>query len=310
MRQNKTLKKYISVVRNHLNIITETSFDKDNFQNDEDAALNLNNQKSTQMYSFPEITLKEDEKNSDSDIYNFFEFKEEENNKEKLFDKIDNIMSNKSNVNSKVICEISEGIGENISLKAKIQKNQINNKKKGRPGIKEVRNGKHNIFSEDNIMRKIKSHFFKYVNKTLNQAIAKKRHKFVNIPYVMVKELNIDYNIQLMNSTIKEVYEESYQYIDTYKIKNRKRIQRNKATMNYLSKNEKDETNVINLLNLNVIQFYYDFRENCLELFLTKISQKIKDENREKYKEKVRRLCNNFEKWFLDRKPRTKKKNK
>ena len=210
-----------------------------------------------------------------------------------------------------------------MAIKEKI--NPQNGNKRGRKRKGESGKGKHSKKEEDNIIRKIKVHFFRYVKETLNKAIKDKRHKFKNVPYYIISKSSKEFNTDLMNLTIKEIYEESFQYVDKYKEKNYKR---NKWALEYFSKeeNEVNEKEVINLLNLNFIQFFDIFRKEYLPTFLDEINplsknkkpnnnkkgesnvdEKIDEEDVNQYLTKVENICNNFETLFLNKTNSSKK---
>ena len=203
-----------------------------------------------------------------------------------------------------------------MAIKEKIKPQ--NGNKRGRKRKGESGKGKHSKKEKDNIIRKIKVHFFRYVKETLNKAIKDKRHKFNNVPYYIISKSSKEFNTDLMNLTIKEIYEESFQYVDKYKEKNYKR---NKWALEYFSKeeNEDNEKEVINLLNLNFIQFFDIFRKEYLPTFLDEINplsknkkpnnnkkgesnvdEKIDEEDVNQYLTKVENICNNFETLLLN----------
>jgi hypothetical protein len=210
-----------------------------------------------------------------------------------------------------------------MAIKEKIKPQ--NGNKRGRKRKGESGKGKHSKKEKDNIIRKIKVHFFRYVKETLNKAIKDKRHKFKNVPYYIISKSSKEFNTDLMNLTIKEIYEESFQYVDKYKEKNYKR---NKWALEYFSKeeNEVNEKEVINLLNLNFIQFFDIFRKEYLPMFLDEINplsknkkpnnnkkgesnvdEKIDEEDVNQYLTKVENICNNFETLFLNKTNSSKK---
>ena len=210
-----------------------------------------------------------------------------------------------------------------MAIKEKIKPQ--NGNKRGRKRKGESGKGKHSKKEKDNIIRKIKVHFFRYVKETLNKAIKDKRHKFKNVPYYIISKSSKEFNTDLMNLTIKEIYEESFQYVDKYKEKNYKR---NKWALEYFSKeeNEVNEKEVINLLNLNFIQFFDIFRKEYLPTFLDEINplsknkkpnnnkkgesnvdEKIDEEDVNQYLTKVENICNNFETLFLNKTDSSKK---
>ena len=210
-----------------------------------------------------------------------------------------------------------------MAIKEKIKPQ--NGNKRGRKRKGESGKGKHSKKEEDNIIRKIKVHFFRYVKETLNKAIKDKRHKFKNVPYYIISKSSKEFNTDLMNLTIKEIYEKSFQYVDKYKEKNYKR---NKWALEYFSKeeNEDNEKEVINLLNLNFIQFFDIFRKEYLPTFLDEINplsknkkpnnnkkgesnvdEKIDEEDVNQYLTKVENICNNFETLLLNQANSSKK---
>ena len=210
-----------------------------------------------------------------------------------------------------------------MAIKEKIKPQ--NGNKRGRKRKGESGKGKHSKKEKDNILRKIKVHFFRYVKETLNKAIKDKRHKFKNVPYYIISKSSKEFNTDLMNLTIKEIYEKSFQYVDKYKEKNYKR---NKWALEYFSKeeNEDNEKEVINLLNLNFIQFFDIFRKEYLPTFLDEINplsknkkpnnnkkgesnvdEKIDEEDVNQYLTKVENICNNFETLLLNQANSSKK---
>ena len=239
-----------------------------------------------------------------------------------------------------------------MAIKEKIKPQ--NGNKRGRKRKGESGKGKHSKKEKDNIIRKIKVHFFRYVKETLNKAIKDKRHKFKNVPYYIISKSSKEFNTDLMNLTIKEIYEESFQYVDKYTLKKfwflmfiflfiiffefirgfrafynkEKNYKRNKWALEYFSKeeNEVNEKEVINLLNLNFIQFFDIFRNEYLPTFLDEINplsknkkpnnnkkgesnvdEKIDEEDVNQYLTKVENICNNFETLFLNKTNSSKK---
>ena len=236
---------------------------------------------------------------------NFFELNEEEND--------DDIL------NSEYHIKRPKEKKKKIFVAKKEKKQPQKRIKRGRKRKRESEKGIHSKNDDDNIIRKIKAHFFKYVNKTLRKTIKSTWHKFENIPYNIIKKSSNEYNIHLMNSTIKEIYEESIQHIDKYK---RKDYERNKRTLEYLSKEEnaEKEEKVINLLNLNFIQFFDNFRNENLRTFLDEINplsknnkssinsnnessieENLDEKDVNKYLAKVEGICTNFETLLLNK---------
>ena len=96
---------------------------------------------------------------------------------------------------------------EKISKELKTQ----NSKKKnfGRKNKDSKDKGDHNKYSEDNIMRKIKSNFLSYIHTNLNDSFNNKKYQFLKLNPKISENLKKDYNENLMKKTIKELYENS-----------------------------------------------------------------------------------------------------
>ena len=139
----------------------------------------------------------------------------------------------------------------------------------------------------------------------LNDAIKEKKYKFKpNCYKEIIKNTAKIYNINLMNLTLKQIYQESIKHIDEYdKIKNLKKIRK---ALKYLSmeENQEKEKYVIELLNEKFIEFYNNFKEQFMEIFLKELEKK----NEKEYVERVKEHCNIFPEWFQNKKERIRKK--
>ena len=203
--------------------------------------------------------------------------------------------------------ENREIIEEKLIIEMEEINNQPNNdgKKQGRKKKGEITKGNHTKFSSDNIITKIKSHFFKFMHHILNDAIKEKKYKFKpNCYKEIIKNTAKIYNINLMNLTLKQIYQESIKHIDEYdKIKNLKKIRK---ALKYLSieENQEKEKYVIELLNEKFIEFYNNFKEQFMEIFLKELEKK----NEKEYVERVKEHCNIFPEWFQNKKERIRKK--
>ena len=108
----------------------------------------------------------------------------------------------------------SEEIKTNISTKIKI--NDFNRptvpikKHKGRKRKDESRSVFHTKNSQDNIIKRIKGFFLKYLNKILNDSLRFPfdNKKFYNLTPAITNNLKKDFNIRLMDMTLREIYEE------------------------------------------------------------------------------------------------------
>ena len=247
---------------------------------------------------------------------------EEENNSK-------NKSNNKENINNNKEVKIIE-IKNKVYFRAEhIEGNGIenlNNKKSYKYGRKTQEeknngiNGNHTRYSEDNIIRKIKSFFGKSLFKFINQNL--QNSNFIKLEIAVNKELKKDYNLKLFNMTLKEIYSKSN---ISNKYKHEKRNKNEKLIKEIYSKSK--ETSVIKILNLTYLEAFDIFRRNikennyispCLQKkiegtdildnkkfedvisLIDKIKKEEKNKNGdiEQYINYVKNLCLNFENWF------------
>ena len=189
--------------------------------------------------------------------------------------------------------------------KKKEPKNFLGRKTKGDNEERE-----HSKFKEDNQMRKIKSYFLKFLPDYVNSSLSLEHMKFLKIDKTVNQELKKDYNVDLMQKTLKKIFAEN-------PICGRYSQQKNNENYNaelveeIYEKNE--ETEAIEKLNQTYIQVLDIFRKNNLQQFKDDILQKeIKNgENKstaEMYVNQLVRLLFNYESWFNDKSPRGPKK--
>ena len=178
--------------------------------------------------------------------------------------------------------------------------------------------GNHNRYSEDNIIRKIKSFFGKSIYKYINKSL--KNSKILKLEIDINKNLKKDLNIKLFKKTLKEIYLES-KISDKY-TKDKQEHNRDLIKKIYL---ENKEIEVIKILNLTYLEAFNIFRgklnENLLKKIegidildnhkfedITSLLDKIKKEEEKnkngdinKYLNDVKNLCEKFENWFKDK---------
>ena len=191
----------------------------------------------------------------------------------------------------------------------------LENNEKGKYGRKakdSLIKGKHNKHSEDNMMRKIKAFFFKYVNEQLNTKLKNKNMEFLKLDSEINEKLKKDYNINLMNTKIKNIYLNS-------PISSKYRTQKTKnydSNIRIIEKIYRDfeEIDVINALELTYLDLFEEFRTNYLDQFLKHIrdeEEKKKESEKDiiEYLEKIKNLCLNYEEWYKNKKGRNRTKN-
>ena len=114
----------------------------------------------------------------------------------------------------------------------KKQKNKGRHKKNDRRNDENDEN-KHDKFSEDNLMRKIKTYIFNTILNVLNKSLKDRSQKFFKLEPKLNESMKKDLNEKLMNQKIKEIY-----------------------INNEISKRYKTETNCNN--NINLIKKIYE----------------------------------------------------
>ena len=187
-------------------------------------------------------------------------------------------------------------------------KNIINNKKaKGRKKKGENYNddepGVHTKYSEDNVMRTIKTALFKQIIKQLNDSLENKIYKFSKLAPKIHQDLKVATNKELLNKTIGNIYSNP-----SFQCKNG-----NNSNIELIEKiyAENKETETLKILNMKFRDFLKYITEQKLHDFLNEIKEKEinnKIQDSDKYMEKMENLLLNFEDWFYSKKARNRKK--
>lgn len=227
---------------------------------------------------------------------------EENENKNELIEfNNENIFSfGINNINNNNEINFEENDQEPKSLLGK--KKTRGRKKNGEKYFDDSGHGKN---SEDNIMRKIKTHLMDQIVIILNNSLNDKTNPFYKIDKVINENLKKDFNMQLMDKTIAKIFSEtpiSCKYKKNYdKLYNKKIIQK--------IFDENIEFNTINLLQKKFLEMLRFIRENNLNEFLKSIKKKeIKNPNVEGYLNSIKELFFNYENWFDIKKGRNREK--
>ena len=200
-------------------------------------------------------------------------------------------------------------IEENQEKKEEIKNEKfiINKKAKGRKKKGENYNddepGVHTKYSEDNVMRTIKTALFKQIIKELNDILENKKYKFSKLAPKIHQDLKVATNKELLNTTIGNIYSNP-----SFQCKNG-----NNSNIELIEKiyTENKETETLKILNMKFRDFLKYITEQKLHDFLNEIKEKeiknkIKD--RDKYMKNMENLLINFEDWFNSKKARNRKK--
>ena len=262
--------------------------------------------------------LKSDENQEDNfNLINFKTPENFENPKNILIEKNFTFSKNiKTNETSKPI--IGKKIKRPNEITFKISETIQNISKKNNYGRK-LKNskvkGKHDKFSEDNIMRKIKSNFLDYAHKRINGAFKNKNNQFIKLFPELNEVLKKDYNIDLMGKTFKDLYENS-PISSKFRRKKKENSDSNKKIIEKIYNDfEKKEIDVIDLLELTYLDLLKEMRTNYLDEFLKNIrdeeiknNKDLSEEDINKYVEKIKYLVLYYENWFINKNGRTSKK--
>jgi hypothetical protein len=184
----------------------------------------------------------------------------------------------------------------------------INNKSnRGRKKKDVIEKGNHTKFTDDNMMRKIKCHFLNSINNKLNNSLKDKKQPFLKLDNMVNENLKRDYNMVLMNKTIKDIYLSS-------KISNKYKKQNNDYNKQLVEKIylENKEIDTINILNKTYLELYTELLNEHLDEFCDEIIKKeekngLPKEQSSCFLEKMKNLSKNYKDWFEKKRGRGRK---
>ena len=170
--------------------------------------------------------------------------------------------------------------------------------KRGRKKKEVKEKGDHTKFKDDNMMRKIKCHFFNHINYILNDSLKNKSLCFLKLDNFINENLKRDYNVELMHRTIKDIYMIS-KISNKYKKKNN---ENNKKLVEkiYL---ENIESDTIKILNKTYYELFTELIKDKLDEFCGEILKKeekngLPHEQTITFSDKMKNLCINYKEWF------------
>ena len=173
---------------------------------------------------------------------------------------------------------------------------------------KSERKNVHNKFSNDNIKRRIKASFNKYIIKLLNKLVKEKykkaRIKFLKMNIKITKDISIEYNRHLLNKYIKEII---------VKMSNKYKNQENNKNCIKFIENKKDNEKIINILNMTYEQLYTNYflkstKNNSQEYSYEAVKEKLLKLNGKKYLDKFVENAESFVEFFMKTKIRKSRK--
>ena len=157
-------------------------------------------------------------------------------------------------------------------------------KKKGRKNKESNEYGSHDKFSNDNLKRKLKTHFHNYIIALLNNELQKNPKKeriirFGKIKASVTQNITIEYNRKLFEKKIKDiVVEVSNKYQNS---------ECNSECINYIMNNQKDNEVLIKYLNMTYKDMYLNY---YLKSTKESFADAEVDESYESHKEKFKKL--------------------
>ena len=168
----------------------------------------------------------------------------------------------------------------------------------------------HSKFKEDNQMRKIKSYFLKFIPDYVNSSLSYVHKRFLKIDKKANQELKKDFNVALMNKTLKDIFLE-FSICGRYS--EAKNGENHNAELIKEIYENNEETEAIEKLEKTYVDVLDFFRKNHLEKFKDDILKKeIKNGETEStakmYVNQLVKLLFNYESWFNDKSARGPKK--
>ena len=166
----------------------------------------------------------------------------------------------------------------------------------------------HNKFSNDNIKRRIKASYNKYIIKLLNNIVKKKYKKttikFLKMNIRITKDIAIKYNQNLLNKPLREII---VNVSNKYKNKDN-----NKICIKFIE-NQKGNAELINILNMTYKDFYINYflkstKNDSLEYSFEALKEKLLILNGKEYLDKFIENAEHFVEFFTNSKIRKSRK--
>ena len=219
----------------------------------------------------------------------------------------------KEKINSHILCQLNE--------QNEIRELKFITKKRGRKSLdednpKSKKSNKkinamkkvHDKFYNDNIRRKIKSLYHKYIINLLNNLIKQKlkriKKKFVKMNIIITKDVSIEYNRNLLNKSIKDII------VDVSKKYSNKDINKNVIKFIEAQKNNEEIIKILNMTYEDLFTNYYlksnknDISNNSFEAHKEILLKKYG----EKYLSLFIQNIENFKEFFINGKNRKSRK--
>lgn len=160
------------------------------------------------------------------------------------------------------------------------------NKKRGRIKYKSNKHneavGVHDKYSDDNIKRKVKTHFHKFIIALLNKKsnhILNKRNRFGKISSYITQNITIEFNQHLFEQKIRDIV---VKMSDKYQDKDK-----NSIVIQYILENKGNNDELLNILNMKYKDLYLNFYLNSTKDIF---EGELEDESYEAHINKMEKL--------------------
>ena len=175
---------------------------------------------------------------------------------------------------------------------SKKMENKFTSKKRGRKNAKGINANKkgiiHDKFSDDNLKRKVKTHFHIFVVAFLNMKIKKflgKKYRFGKISSEITQNITVEFNQNLFDEKIKDIL---VKISDKFQDKDK-----NKIILQILMSKVNENDEIVYLLNMTYKDMYTNY-------YLKSNKETFKDENYdESYEAHLRKLENLYGKDYI-----------
>lgn len=273
-----------------------------------------------------------------------FQFKNNDNNDEIFIGKKKNreknikIHTQYLSENDEYLADISKNyelINDEINLSSCIKLKENEKVKLGRKKLNSIKNGKHNKFSDDNIINKIKGNFLNYfIRDIIKKFSIKKKIDIKKLPRDIISDLNKKrneklYKTKLSDFLLKNKISSKYTSCDEYEnkkiIKNIYKEKKEKKVMKILEltfeelfvifrrklndnedkKKLKEIYKKIEGLNINGKNNNYKDIVYLIEFINKKYKEKMSENELDEYIRRIKSLCLGYEKWFNNKIGRT-----
>ena len=203
--------------------------------------------------------------------------------------------------------KVKNKIKENFNYKFIIKKRGRKNKFNKILNIEEKSNV-HDKFSNDNIKRRIKSLYNKYIITLLNNIVRKKykkcKKKFLKMNIRVAKDIGIKYNKNLLNQTIKDII---------INVSNKYKNEDNNKNLIKFIENQNNNEEIYNILNMTYKELYINYylkstKNNSSENSFESHKEKLLILHGKEYLDKFIENAEHFVEFFINSKNRKPKK--